>query len=33
VDEALAEAGAQAGDEVRIGDLAFEFTPDWFEEE
>jgi GTPase len=33
VDEALAEAGAVAGDEVRIGDLAFEFTPDVFEEE
>lgn len=33
VDEALTEAGAVAGDEVRIGDLAFEFTPDVFEEE
>lgn len=33
VDGALAEAGAVAGDEVRIGDLAFEFTPDLFEEE
>lgn len=33
VDGALAEAGAVAGDEVRIGDLAFEFTPDWSEEE
>lgn len=33
VDAALAEAGAVAGDEVRIGDLAFEFTPDVFEEE
>jgi GTPase len=33
VDEALAESGAVAGDEVRIGDLAFEFTPDVFEEE
>ncbi|HSM43851.1 MAG TPA: GTPase ObgE [Acidimicrobiia bacterium] len=33
VDEALAEAGARAGDEVRIGDIAFEFTPDWSEEE
>jgi GTPase len=33
VDEALVEAGAVAGDEVRIGDLAFEFTPDVFEEE
>ena len=33
VDAALAEAGAVAGDEVRIGDLAFEFTPELFEEE
>ncbi|MFP3883306.1 MAG: GTPase ObgE [Actinomycetota bacterium] len=33
VDEALAEAGARAGDEVRIGEVAFEFTPDLFEEE
>jgi GTP-binding protein len=33
VDEALADAGARAGDEVRIGDLAFEFTPDLDEEE
>jgi GTP-binding protein len=33
VDEALAEAGALAGDEVRIGDLAFEFAPDVTEEE
>lgn len=33
VDEALAEAGARAGDEVHIGDLAFEFTPDMSEEE
>lgn len=33
VDDALAEAGAVAGDEVRIGDLAFEFTPDLTEEE
>jgi GTP-binding protein len=32
VDDALARAGAQKGDEVRIGDLSFEFTPD-FEEE
>ena len=32
VDNALARAGAQEGDEVRIGDLSFEFTPD-FEEE
>ena len=28
VDEALREAGAVAGDEVRIGDLSFEFIPD-----
>jgi GTP-binding protein len=33
VDEALSEAGAIAGDEVRIGDLAFEFTPEMSEEE
>ncbi len=33
VDEALAEAGAQEGDEVRIGDLSFEFTPGDSEEE
>jgi GTP-binding protein len=33
VDEALSEAGAMAGDEVRIGDVAFEFTPDVAEEE
>jgi GTP-binding protein len=33
VDAALTEAGAVAGDEVRIGDLAFEFEPDRFEEE
>jgi len=33
VDEALTEAGAVEGDEVRIGDLAFEFTPDSSEEE
>jgi GTP-binding protein len=32
VDAALAKAGALEGDEVRIGDLSFEFTPD-FEEE
>jgi GTP-binding protein len=32
VDDALARAGALEGDEVRIGDLSFEFTPD-FEEE
>jgi GTP-binding protein len=33
VDEALTSAGATAGDEVRIGDLSFEFTPGWSEEE
>lgn len=33
VDEALREAGARAGDEVRIGDVAFEFTPNLSEEE
>ena len=33
VDEALAEAGAKAGDEVRIGNVAFEFTPEMSEEE
>jgi len=33
VDDALARAGAVAGDEVRIGDLAFEFMPDLGEEE
>jgi GTP-binding protein len=33
VDEALRAAGATAGDEVRIGDIAFEFTPDVDEEE
>jgi GTP-binding protein len=33
VDEALSEAGAVVGDEVRIGELAFEFTPDLSEEE
>ena len=33
VDEALADAGAIEGDEVRIGDLAFEFSPDRSEEE
>jgi GTP-binding protein len=32
VDRALAEAGATAGDEVRIGDISFEFTPDRSEE-
>ena len=33
VDDALVEAGAVSGDEVRIGELAFEFTPDLSEEE
>jgi GTP-binding protein len=34
VDQALLEAGAVAGDEVRIGDISFEFTPERsFEEE
>jgi GTPase len=33
VDEALSEAGALAGDEVRIGELTFEFTPELSEEE
>ncbi len=33
VDDALAAAGAVAGDEVRIGEIAFEFTPDLSEEE
>ncbi len=33
VDEALAGAGAIEGDEVRIGDLSFEYTPDDSEEE
>lgn len=33
VDDALAGAGAVVGDEVRIGELAFEFTPDLSEEE
>lgn len=32
VDEALAEAGAMRGDEVRIGDISFEYTPDLEEE-
>jgi GTP-binding protein len=32
VNEALAKAGAVAGDEVRIGDLTFEYTPDPGEE-
>lgn len=32
VDEALANAGAEEGDEVRIGDLSFEYTPDLEEE-
>ncbi len=29
VDEALVSAGAVAGDEVRIGDISFEFVPDF----
>jgi GTP-binding protein len=33
VDEALRDAGARAGDEVRIGELSFEFLPDYGEEE
>jgi GTP-binding protein len=33
VDEALRDAGATAGDEVRIGELSFEFLPDYGEEE
>jgi GTP-binding protein len=32
VDRALAEAGAVAGDEVRIGDISFEFIPEREEE-
>lgn len=33
VDDALANAGAGEGDEVRIGNLSFEYTPDLGEEE
>jgi len=33
VNEALTEAGAVEGDEVRIGDLTFEFIPDTGDEE
>ena len=33
VDDALTKAGAVPGDEVRIGDLSFEFVPDLGEEE
>ena len=33
VDEALADRGARKGDEVRIGDLSFEFVPDGTQEE
>jgi GTPase len=33
VDQALLEAGAVEGDEVRIGEISFEFTPDRDEEE
>lgn len=32
VDQALADAGAEEGDEVRIGDISFEYTPDLEEE-
>lgn len=32
VDEALSDAGAVEGDEVRIGDISFEFTPEREEE-
>jgi len=28
IEDALARAGARAGDEVRIGDIVFEFTPE-----
>lgn len=33
VDEALAAAGAERGDDVRIGDLVFEFVPPGYDEE
>ena len=33
VDQALLEAGAMEGDEVRIGEISFEFTPERDEEE
>jgi len=33
VDQALMEAGALEGDEVRIGEISFEFTPERYEEE
>jgi GTP-binding protein len=33
VDQALLEAGAVEGDEVRIGEISFEFTPERDEEE
>jgi GTP-binding protein len=33
VDQALAEAGAEAGDTVRIGELEFEFVPPEHEED
>lgn len=33
VDRALADAGAREGDEVRIGDLSFEYVPEQLEEE
>ena len=32
VDRALLEAGAASGDEVRIGEISFEFTPEREEE-
>ena len=28
IEDALSRAGAREGDEVRIGDIAFEFTPE-----
>ncbi|MGZ4241709.1 MAG: Obg family GTPase CgtA, partial [Actinomycetota bacterium] len=28
IEDALARAGAREGDEIRIGDIVFEFTPD-----
>ena len=33
VDDALEKAGAEKGDEVRIGELSFEFTPELTDEE
>src|SRR5439155_1431138 len=32
IEDALARAGAREGDEVRIGDIAFEFRPEHAEE-